>query len=192
MKVNELAERLRAMGAVVVTEAQQRAHVERFEGLRRVGARLGNCHEDTCTHAHAVANDSSEDLDLVVQGHEATPLRDDDDRLVGPVGVSVDMLRFFVLDPWVSEERTVKSGADLSDDEVRELVNGGQGDWDADHVRVLGDGGRAGRLHLLDGVAGAIDAARRRDARAERRGRFPTGLGGFQPAIADRVAALMT
>ena len=72
-------------------------------------------------HAHAVANDSSEDLDLVVQGHEATTLRDDDDRLVGPVGVSVDMLRFFVLDPWVSEERTVASGADLSEDEVREL-----------------------------------------------------------------------
>ena len=134
-EVAELAERLRAMGAVVVTEAQQRAHVERFEGLRNVG-RAGNCHEDTCMHAHAVANDSSEDLDLVVQGHEATPLRDDDDRLVGPVGVSVDMLRFFVLEPWVSEERTVASGADLSDDEVRELVNGGQGDWDADHVRV--------------------------------------------------------
>ena len=36
------------------------------------------------------------------------------------------MLRFFVLDPWVSEERTIKSGADLSEDEVRELVNGGQ------------------------------------------------------------------
>ena len=145
-EVNELAERLRSMGAVVVTEDQQRAHVARFERLRKVGATLGNCHEDTCTHAHAVANDSSEDLDLVVQGHEATPLRDDDDRLVGPVGVSVDMLRFFVLDPWVSEERTVASGADLSDDEVRELVNGGQGDWDADHVRAWATEGSQGGL----------------------------------------------
>ena len=144
-EVAELAERLRAMGAVVVTEAQQRAHVERFEGLRNVG-RAGNCHEDTCMHAHAVANDSSEDLDLVVQGHEATPLRDDDDRLVGPVGVSVDMLRFFVLEPWVSEERTVASGADLSEDEVRELVNGGQGDWDADHVRAWATEGSQGGL----------------------------------------------
>ena len=145
-EVNELAERLRSMGAVVVTEDQQRAHVARFEGLRRVGATLGNCHEETCMHAHAVASEMGEDLDLVVQGHEATPLRDDDDRLVGPVGVSVDMLRFFVLDPWVSEERTVKSGASLSDDEVRELVNGGQGDWDADHVRAWATEGSQGGL----------------------------------------------
>ena len=60
-EVAELAERLRAMGAVVVTEAQQRAHVARFEGRRRVGATLGNCHEDTCMHAHAVASTVSED-----------------------------------------------------------------------------------------------------------------------------------
>ena len=56
------------------------------------------------------------------------------------------MLRFFVLEPWVSEERTVASGADLSEEEVRELVNGGQGDWDADHVRAWATEGSQGGL----------------------------------------------
>ena len=101
----ELAERLRAMGAVLVTE----------------------------------------DPDLVVPGHEAPAGEwDDDDRLVGPVCVGADMLHFFVLDPWVSEERTIKSGADLSDDEVRELVNGSQ--TSADHVRAWATEGSQGGL----------------------------------------------
>ena len=83
--VKELSERLRALGAVLVTQ----------------------------------------DPDLVVSRDEASALEwDDDDRLVGPVGVGSDMLRFFVLDPWVSEERTVAYGAALSEEGGRELVNG--------------------------------------------------------------------
>ena len=163
-EVAELAERLRAMGAVVVTEDQQRAHVARFEGLRSVGARLGNCHEDTCMHAHAVANDSSEDLDLVVQGHEATPLRDDDDRLVGPVGVGWRHAALL---------RARPLGVGGAHGRVRRRPVGGRGARAGQRGpgRLgrgprpgLGDGGLAGRAPELAG----LDAARAY-ARAERR-----------------------
>ena len=114
--VNELSERLRAMGTVLVAQ----------------------------------------DPDLVVSRDEAPSTEwDDDDRLVGPICVGGDMLRFFVLDPWVSEERTVASGADLSEDEVRELVNGssyrgGRPTWTAEHVRAWGTEGAHGLPNWQD------------------------------------------
>ena len=66
------------------------------------------------------------------------------------------MLRFFVLDPWVSEERTIKSGADLSEEEVRELVDGGRSSatrrptWTAEHVRAWGTEGAHGLPNWQD------------------------------------------
>ena len=79
------------------------------------------------------------DADVLVAGADAPePAWENDGEFLaeGPVGVGGAALDFFVFDPWTSEERNFTSGAELSDDDVRELVNGGDGDWSAGGVRA--------------------------------------------------------
>ena len=87
------------------------------------------------------------DADVLVAGADAPePAWENDGEFLaeGPVGVGGAALDFFVFDPWTSEERNFTSGAELSDDDVRELVNGGDGDWSAGGVRAWGTDSASG------------------------------------------------